>query len=83
MRKALLLNEEDNVAKEGEYVIKYGEVIGVATKNIGVGEHVHVHNVKGCFGLHNHLQYSCSLMSKTLNAMRYVDAVCIVPQEHL
>lgn len=90
MRKALLLNEKDNVAialtnlkrgdevelsiqginikvkllndipfghkfsireiKEGEHVVKYGEVIGVATKNIGVGEHVHVHNVKGLRG---------------------------------
>lgn len=31
---------------KGEYVVKYGEVIGVATKHIKVGEHVHVHNVK-------------------------------------
>jgi altronate dehydratase small subunit len=28
-------------------VIKYGEVIGVATKNIKTGEHVHIHNVAG------------------------------------
>lgn len=26
-------------------VIKYGQVIGVATRQIAVGEHVHVHNV--------------------------------------
>ena len=90
MRKALLLNEKDNVAialtnlrsgdevelviqgnnikikllndvpfghkfsvrdiREGEYVIKYGEVIGIATKYISVGEHVHIHNVKGLRG---------------------------------
>ena len=26
---------------------KYGEVIGAATRDIRVGEHVHVHNVEG------------------------------------
>ena len=31
--------------KKGEPVVKYGEVIGVATKIIDIGEHVHVHNV--------------------------------------
>lgn len=31
--------------KEGEYVVKYGEHIGVAGKDISVGEHVHTHNV--------------------------------------
>jgi hypothetical protein len=30
----------------GEEIIKYGEVIGVATKSIAVGEHVHTHNVR-------------------------------------
>jgi altronate dehydratase small subunit len=30
----------------GGDVVKYGEVIGVATANISPGEHVHVHNVK-------------------------------------
>lgn len=29
----------------GQEIIKYGRVIGRATKNIGRGEHVHVHNV--------------------------------------
>lgn len=29
---------------EGQSVIKYGEVIGIAGRNIAVGEHVHVHN---------------------------------------
>jgi (2R)-sulfolactate sulfo-lyase subunit alpha len=32
--------------KTGERVIKYGEVIGIATKDIRKGEHVHVHNIK-------------------------------------
>jgi (2R)-sulfolactate sulfo-lyase subunit alpha len=32
---------------EGEQVVKYGVVIGRATKAIRAGEHVHVHNVKG------------------------------------
>ncbi len=31
---------------EGEYVIKYGEIIGRATKDIKEGEWVHTHNVK-------------------------------------
>ncbi|MFC1993625.1 UxaA family hydrolase [Chloroflexota bacterium] len=29
----------------GAEVIKYGEVIGMASKAIGLGEHAHVHNV--------------------------------------
>ncbi len=29
----------------GSAIIKYGEVIGTATKSIEPGEHVHVHNV--------------------------------------
>jgi altronate dehydratase small subunit len=31
---------------EGEYVVKYGEPIGVAVVRIRPGEHVHVHNIK-------------------------------------
>jgi len=31
-------------------VVKYGEVIGVATQRIGKGEHTHVHNVEGQTG---------------------------------
>lgn len=34
----------------GSYVFKYGEVIGVATADIGVGQHVHVHNVDSLRG---------------------------------
>jgi altronate dehydratase small subunit len=29
----------------GEEVVKYGEVIGIASKSIDAGEYVHVHNV--------------------------------------
>ena len=32
--------------KEGDYVIKYGEIIGRATQDIAKGEWVHTHNVK-------------------------------------
>lgn len=32
--------------KKGDHVIKYGESIGTATRDILVGEHVHVHNVE-------------------------------------
>ncbi|MEM4540568.1 MAG: UxaA family hydrolase [Archaeoglobaceae archaeon] len=35
----------ENIPK-GSYIIKYGEVIGVATTNIEEGEHVHIHNLK-------------------------------------
>jgi altronate dehydratase small subunit len=31
---------------EGGSIIKYGEVIGVATQKIESGEHVHIHNVR-------------------------------------
>lgn len=30
----------------GNKVIKYGETIGIATKKIDAGEHVHTHNVR-------------------------------------
>jgi SAF domain len=32
--------------REGQPIIKYAERIGVASRDISVGEHVHVHNVK-------------------------------------
>ena len=32
--------------QQGEHVIKYGEAIGLATKPIRQGEHVHIHNVE-------------------------------------
>jgi altronate dehydratase small subunit len=34
----------------GSLCYKYGEVIGVATRNIGPGEHVHVHNIESTRG---------------------------------
>ncbi len=32
--------------KKGEHVIKYGIIIGRATADIMIGEHVHIHNVE-------------------------------------
>ena len=32
--------------KRGDQIIKYGKVIGQATKDIAAGDHVHVHNVE-------------------------------------
>jgi altronate dehydratase len=34
---------------EGETIIKQGEVIGLATKAIHCGDHVHIHNIKGAY----------------------------------
>lgn len=34
-----------NIAK-GDDVLKYGEAIGRATRDITIGEHVHIHNVE-------------------------------------
>jgi altronate dehydratase small subunit len=31
----------------GEHIIKYGEIIGIATELIETGKWVHVHNMKG------------------------------------
>lgn len=31
---------------KGDFVYKYGEIIGLATTDIEVGEHVHIHNVR-------------------------------------
>ena len=36
--------------QRGEPILKYGEVIGLATERIARGEHVHVHNVEGLQG---------------------------------
>ncbi|MEK5231426.1 UxaA family hydrolase [Lysinibacillus sp. FSL K6-0232] len=33
--------------KAGEKIMKYGECMGIATKDIQIGEHVHVQNVRG------------------------------------
>jgi altronate dehydratase small subunit len=32
--------------KKGEKITKYGETIGLATKEIQTGQHVHVHNLE-------------------------------------
>ena len=36
--------------KKGSHVVKYGEIIGLATTDINVGEHVHVHNIASARG---------------------------------
>lgn len=38
-----------NISKD-EKIIKYGEVIGMATIDIAAGQHTHVHNIVGCRG---------------------------------
>ena len=49
---------------EGEYVIKYGEIIGRATQNIPKGEWVHTHNVKS--HLDESFEYTYNFHAKTL-----------------
>lgn len=39
----------------GDKVVKYGAPIGVATRRIAVGEHVHVHNVRSDYTPTYHL----------------------------
>jgi altronate dehydratase small subunit len=39
-----------NPIKQGADVRKYGDIIGKATKDIVLGEHVHVHNIEGIRG---------------------------------
>jgi altronate dehydratase small subunit len=36
--------------KAGEPIIKYGEIIGLATRDIQMGQYVHVHNLESCRG---------------------------------
>jgi len=36
--------------KAGDKILKYGQVIGGATRDIAVGEHVHTHNIKSLRG---------------------------------
>lgn len=35
--------------KKGEHVIKYGEIIGIAIKDIEQGEWIHTHNIKSYY----------------------------------
>jgi altronate dehydratase small subunit len=34
----------------GDSIIKYGEIIGLATRSITAGQHVHIHNLESCRG---------------------------------
>ncbi len=36
--------------KKGEHCIKYGLSIGVASKNIKVGDYIHIHNIESARG---------------------------------
>ena len=36
--------------KKGDLIVKYGEPIGIATQDIRIGQHVHVHNVESARG---------------------------------
>ena len=36
--------------EKGEHIIKYGEVIGIASKKVTKGTHVHIHNVMSLRG---------------------------------
>ncbi|HEX77022.1 MAG TPA: UxaA family hydrolase [Dehalococcoidia bacterium] len=36
--------------KRGQNIIKYGQVIGEATRDIQKGEHVHIHNLRSLRG---------------------------------
>ena len=38
--------------EQGEFVLKYGEAIGKATKGIKVGDWVHTHNVVDHYEVH-------------------------------
>lgn len=73
----MLINSRDNVEisienghkyarvsiKKGEDIIKYGEVIGHATADISVGEHVHTHNMKT--SLSGKLEYEYTPLEST------------------
>lgn len=36
-----------NNINAGDKILKYGECMGIATQDINLGQHVHVHNVRG------------------------------------
>lgn len=36
--------------KKGEWLLKYGQTIGLASKAISIGDMVHVHNIEGIRG---------------------------------
>ncbi|NHI91418.1 MAG: altronate hydrolase [Candidatus Lokiarchaeota archaeon] len=35
--------------KKGDYIIKYGEIIGIAKENIEIGDWVHIRNVESAY----------------------------------
>ncbi len=35
--------------KRGEYLFKYGEIIGIATEDIKAGDWIHIHNIKSYY----------------------------------
>lgn len=37
-----------NIEKE-DYIIKYGEIIGIATESISEGDWIHTHNIKSTY----------------------------------
>lgn len=53
--------------KQGDYVIKYGEIIGCATQDIKCGEWVHTHNVKSHLDENVEYQYNPSFASVNVN----------------
>ncbi len=34
---------------KGEYLFKYGEIIGIATEDIKLGDWIHIHNIKSYY----------------------------------
>ena len=38
----------NNIEKE-DYIIKYGEIIGIATESINEGDWIHTHNIKSTY----------------------------------
>lgn len=38
----------NNIEKE-DYIIKYGEIIGIATESISEGDWIHTHNIKSTY----------------------------------
>jgi len=53
-REIIILNQDVPVGhkfalkniKIGEKIVKYGEIIGVATEDIKIGDWIHIHNIK-------------------------------------
>ncbi|MCM3439378.1 UxaA family hydrolase [Metabacillus halosaccharovorans] len=44
--------------EQGQFIIKYGEVIGKASKMIDAGEHVHIQNVEGNRGRGDKIEHT-------------------------